>query len=222
MFWENPYQTHLETEVTSACDEIITLKETIFYALAGGQESDRGSIGGCPVIEAHKSGREIFYSLPEDHALSVGDRVTVEIDWDRRYKLMRLHFAAELILELITRNLAGSLKIGAHISAEKARIDFEWPQSISGILPEIKAQAQKIIDANSRIVSAYSDQKAERRYWQVEGFARVGCGGTHLKHTGEVGELKLKRKNIGKGKERVEIYLAKPQSRLSESEVSVL
>ena len=121
LFWENPYQTHLETEVTTVSAEIITLKETIFYAFAGGQEGDRGSIGGCPVIEAHKGGREIFYSLPENHGLTVADRVAVEIDWDRRYKLMRLHFAAELILELITRNLAESRKIGASFRANSSR-----------------------------------------------------------------------------------------------------
>lgn len=207
IFWIDPYQTHLETEVTSVSDDIITLKETIFYAFSGGQEGDAGSIGGYPVIESHKSGKEIYYSLPDNHDLAIGDRVAVKIDWDRRYKLMRLHFAAEVILEQITRDLIGSQKIGAHISAEKARIDFAWPQSISGILPQIKERAQKIIDANSKIISEFSDEESERRYWQVEGFAKVGCGGTHLKRTGEIGELLLKRKNIGKGKERVVIYL---------------
>ncbi|HNE01040.1 MAG TPA: hypothetical protein PLQ18_04975, partial [Plasticicumulans sp.] len=48
----------------------------------------------------------------------------------------------------------------------------------------------------------------ERRYWEVEGIARVACGGTHLRRTGEVGVLALKRRNVGKGKERVEILLA--------------
>jgi len=208
LFWENPYLAHHETVVTAVSDEGITLEATIFYAFSGGQESDSGSIGGFSVNDAHKSGKKIFYSLPENHALSVGDRVAVEIDWDRRYKLMRLHFAAEVILELITRNLTGSQKIGAHISAQKARIDFAWPQSISGKLPEIKNQARRIIDANSKIISEFSDEEAERRYWEIEGFARVGCGGTHLRRSGEVGEFTLKRKNIGKGKERVEIYLA--------------
>ncbi len=207
LFWNDPYQTHLETEVTSVSAAGLTLNETIFFAFAGGQESDAGSIGGLPVIEARKSGKEIYYILPENHDIAAGDRVTVEIDWDRRYNIMRLHFAAEIVLELIARNLEGSTKIGAHISAEKARIDFAWPQSISGILPQIKKQAQMIIDADSKIISEFSDQEAERRYWQVDGFAKVGCGGTHLKRTGEVGEIALKRKNIGKGKERVEIYL---------------
>ena len=50
-------------------------------------------------------------------------------------------------------------------------------------------------------------EQNEKRYWKVEGFAKRPCGGTHLKETGEVGKLRLKRKNIGKGKERAEIYL---------------
>jgi len=206
-FWKDPYQTHLETQVTSVNDEVITLKETIFYALSGGQESDSGLIGKFTVIEARKNGKEIFYSLPENHNLAIGDSVTVEIDWNRRYKLMRLHFAAEVVLELIYRQLIGIKKVGAHISAEKARIDFEWAESISWLLPEIKKEAQGIINANLNIISEFSDEEAERRYWEVEGFATVPCGGTHLKQTSEVGEIKLKRKNIGKGKERVEIVL---------------
>ena len=58
LFWNDPYQTHLETEVTSVTAAGLTLKETIFYAFAGGQDSDTGSIGGYPVIEARKSGKE--------------------------------------------------------------------------------------------------------------------------------------------------------------------
>jgi Ser-tRNA(Ala) deacylase AlaX len=48
------------------------------------------------------------------------------------------------------------------------------------------------------------------RSWEVEGLARVPCGGTHLRTTGEVGALALKRRNVGKGKERIEILLVEP------------
>ncbi len=64
-----------------------------------------------------------------------------------------------------------------------------------------------MIAEDREIVSAYSDEEAEQRYWEVPGFARVACGGTHLKRTGEVGAITLKRDNIGRGKERIEIYL---------------
>ncbi|WP_431687826.1 alanyl-tRNA editing protein [Hahella sp. NBU794] len=208
IFWEDPYLTTLSTYVTGVQGAAVTVEETIFYAFSGGQESDHGTIGGFRVISARKEEQEIFYELPQDHALQVGDPVEITIDWERRYRLMRLHFAAELVLELFYRKLGGVDKVGAHIAEEKARIDFSWPQSISPLLPDIDADAQRLIDENRDIISAFSDADAERRYWRVEGFAEVPCGGTHLTRTGEVGRISMKRKNVGKGKERVEIYLS--------------
>ena len=134
--------------------------------------------------------------------------VTIMLDWTRRYRLMRLHFAAEIVLELVYRDLGPIEKIGAHIAADKARIDFARASSIAPDLPTLTEKAAAIIAADQPITSAYSDQAAGRRFWQIEGFAPVPCGGTHLKRTGEVGSLALKRRNIGKGKERIEITLA--------------
>ena len=207
LFWENPYQTSNETRIASVKGSIVTLDETIFYAFSGGQESDYGTIAGHPILEARKVGKEIEYTLPDAHNLREGDRVTVQVDWDRRYKLMRLHFAAELVLELFYRRLADVRKIGAHIAEDKARIDFEWPESISPLLPEIVKEANAIIESDVEIISAFSNVADEKRYWKIANFAEVPCGGTHLRRTGEVGALRLKRNNIGKGKERVEIYL---------------
>jgi Ser-tRNA(Ala) deacylase AlaX len=186
----------------------ITVEQTIFYALAGGQESDEGTIGNHRVLQAHKAGKTIVYTLEHGHRLQAGDYVRMTIDWGRRYRLMRLHFAAEIVLELAYQNLGAIRKIGAHIAQDKARIDFEWDANISTALPLIQDKALAIIAANHAIVSAFSDEEQEQRYWEIRGFARVPCGGTHLKRTGEVGPIALKRKNIGKGKERIEIYLA--------------
>lgn len=206
-FWSDPYQTELLARVRRVEGERVWLDATIFYAFSGGQESDSGSIGGCPVCAAERQGRDIVYTLAPDHGLQAGAEVAVKIDWPRRYRLMRLHFAAELVLELICRQAAGAEKIGAHIAEDKARIDFALDQAITALLPAIAAEAQRLIDADLPIASAFSDEAAERRYWELPGFARVPCGGTHLKRSGEVGRIALKRRNLGKGKERVEIYL---------------
>ncbi|WP_163857934.1 alanine--tRNA ligase-related protein [Paenibacillus elgii] len=208
VFWTNPYLTELNTRVTSANGDDITVEQTIFYAFSGGQESDSGMIGGFSVKQARKDGQEIIYTLEEGHGLKVGNQVTMTIDWNRRYRLMRLHFAAEVILELAYKHFEGIEKIGAHIAQDKARIDFLWHENISQSFPFIEKESRKIIEANLDIVSAFSDKANERRYWEVNGFSRVPCGGTHLKKTGEVGEIKLKRNNIGKGKERIEIYIS--------------
>lgn len=60
------------------------------------------------------------------------------------------------------------------------------------------------------MISDFSDVKNERRCWEVKGFGRVPCCGTHVRTTGELGPIKLKRENIGKGKERIEITLVNP------------
>jgi Ser-tRNA(Ala) deacylase AlaX len=207
VFWEDPYLTELDTTISSVSNDRVTVEATIFYAFAGGQESDTGTIAGFPVSEVRKDGLEIFYTLPADHGLRLGDAVSMRIDWGRRYRLMRLHFAAELVLELVYRELAGVEKLGAHISADKARIDFAWPENISALFPSVAATAQALVGADHPITSAFEDEANERRYWEVPGFARVRCGGTHLRRTGEVGDIQLKRKNVGRGKERIEIYV---------------
>ncbi|MFZ5792092.1 MAG: alanyl-tRNA editing protein [Pseudomonadota bacterium] len=207
VFWDDPCLTRLETRVATVEGNDVTLEATIFYALSGGQESDAGTIGGRPVLEARKAGPDIVYRLEEGHGLVPGDPVTIAIDWPRRYRLMRLHFAAEVVLELAYRYLPGIVKIGAHIAADKARIDFEWPENIAKAFPLLSKGLRDIVEADQPIVSAFSDVSAERRYWEVPGFAQVPCGGTHLKRTGEVGAAQLKRRNIGKGKERIEISL---------------
>jgi Ser-tRNA(Ala) deacylase AlaX len=211
VFWEDPYLTTLPTHLTSVNGAKGTVAETIFYALSGGQESDAGSIGGNAVQQAQKSeGHAILYTLADAPRLAVGDPVTVVIDWERRYKLMRLHFATELVLECTHRHLLSIEKIGAHIAADKARIDFAWPENLSPALPTISSAVHALIADDHPIISAFSDVDNERRYWEIAGFARVPCGGTHLRRTGEVGAITIKRKNVGGGKERIDIALVNP------------
>lgn len=211
LFWGDPYQTHLETQVATVDGDTVSLAETIFYAFSGGQESDAGQIGGHPVLEARKEGFDILYRLPSGHNLRAGDPVSVDIEWPRRLALMRLHFAAELILELVCRKFPGIEKLGAHIASGKARIDFKAPEVLTPHLPALQADAMAIIDADREIRCAFSDEALQRRYWEIDGFARVPCGGTHLRRTGEVGRIALKRKNVGKGVERIEISLDDPR-----------
>ncbi len=208
IFWTNPYQAELIATVTFVNGTVVTLDKTIFYALAGGQESDKGNIHGFKVLKAEKDGREIRYTVEESHDLKTGDEVIVEIDWSRRYRLMRLHFAAEIILELVYQCFNRPEKLGAHIAEDKARLDFAWEGSISRIFPLLEQKANELINADLPVKSEFSDKDDEQRYWEIEDFGKVSCGGTHIRKTGEIGPITLKRNNIGKGKERIEIYLS--------------
>lgn len=207
VFWEDPYLTEADAVVTSVEGNTVTLDRTIFFAFSGGQQSDRGTIGGNEVIEARKEGLELRYILSEDHHLKPGDGVVVKIDWGRRYRLMRLHFAAELVLELVYRRLERPEKAGANISPDKARLDFVLDSSLSGVLPELKVQLEALVREDLEIESAFSDVATEKRFWRIESFGQVPCGGTHPRRTGEIGKVKMKRTNPGKGLERIEITL---------------
>ncbi|HDR9880978.1 TPA: alanyl-tRNA editing protein [Burkholderia cenocepacia] len=211
VFWDDPYRTTLDTVVTHVDGDRVQVEATIFFAFSGGQESDSGSLGDHPVIRADKQGLDIVYTLAHDHVLRVGDRVTWRIDWARRYRLMRLHFAAEMVLQLVYRLRPGIERIGAHIAQDKARIDFASEASLAPLFPEIESAAADLSKRDLRIVTNFSDIDAQRRFWTVDGFATMACGGTHPASTGEIGMLTLKRKNIGKGKERIEVMLLEPQ-----------
>ena len=121
---------------------------------------------------------------------------------------MKMHFAAEIILELVNQNFGNPQKTGANITSEKARIDFIWDNNISEMFPVLEAKSKELIAADKPIESGFSNEAEKIRYWKIEGFGQVPCGGTHIKRTGEVGTLRLKRERQGKSKERIEIYLA--------------
>ncbi|MBI2707287.1 MAG: alanyl-tRNA editing protein [Proteobacteria bacterium] len=206
VFWDNPYQCSLMTHVASVEDNRILLEDTIAFSFSGGQESDKASLNEHAILNSEIEGNLIYYTLEEGHGLCPGDTVTMTIDWPRRYRLMRLHFAAELILELVTRKL-GLEKIGAHIAETKARIDFVFDKNISSIFDDILAEYNAIIRRDELIKTGFSNKATQRRFWKIDGFAEVPCGGTHVKSTAEVGCVTLKRVNIGGSKERIEISL---------------
>ena len=208
VFWEDPYLTVLSTIVTRVDGNVITLRDTIAYAFSGGQQSDEGTINGFHILKAQKDGKEILYTIDALHHIKEDDTAVVKINWEKRYKIMKLHFAAEIILELVNQNFGNPQKTGANITSEKARIDFIWDNNISEMFPVLEAKAKELIAADKPIESGFSNEAEQIRYWKIEGFGQVACGGTHIKRTGEVGALRLKRERQGKSKERIEIYLA--------------
>jgi len=207
LFWDDRYLASCDATVTGVHGDAITLDRTVFFPFSGGQASDTGTIGGHPVLQATNDGLEIVYTLDAGHGLAEGEPVRVEIDWPTRYRIMRLHFAAELVLELVYQGYGRPEKVGANITAEKARVDFAWDGNISVIFGQLESRVREIVEADLPITSAYQDEATQRRYWRIEGLAQVPCGGTHPRRTGEVGRVRLKRVNPGGGTERIEITL---------------
>ncbi len=136
---------------------------------------------------------------------ATGDEVSIEIDPVRREKLSTSHSASHLLylgIEAIRPDMMPGV-IGCHIREGQARFDFRTDARVQeNELIRIKEIANQLVEQDLKI-SVYADDKhPDARYWKVKNHV-IPCGGTHLTHTGKIGPLNVKRKNIGKGKERI-------------------
>ena len=136
VFWDDPYKTKHQSKIIDIKDDWVLLDETVIFSFSGGQESDKRFIANNVIIDSRKEDNLIFYKLLPNHNLNIGGTVEITIDWERHYALMRLHFAAELLPELITKSYQLAT-IGAHIAQDKARIDFIYDNNIANLFDEI-------------------------------------------------------------------------------------
>jgi len=207
LFNEDPYQTECEATVVSMMGPEINVDQTVFFAFSGGQASDSGTINEIPVTEATASGDDIVYVLEEIPSFKEGDKVIVKIDENKRNKIMRLHSAAHVVHFLFAEKTGINKLIGSNIEENKARLDYESSEPISEILPEIEQKADELFSQDIEIKTYAEEENSDKRVWECKEW-KCPCGGTHVKSTKEISKVNLKRKNIGSGKERIEITLA--------------
>ncbi|MBD3203158.1 alanyl-tRNA editing protein [Candidatus Woesearchaeota archaeon] len=211
LFWEDPYLTECSAKAIEINGKKTKLNQTIFYAFSGGQQSDKGTIGGITVINAVKKGDrediiDIEYGLEKEPDFDVGDEVIVKIDKQRRSRLRRLHSAAHIFYYFFIEKFGKQKIIGSNISEKKARVDFLFDHSLTDKLFALEKDINNFLKEGHEIITKPDSKKPDLRWWHCENW-KMPCGGTHVKNTKEIGKIKLKRKNIGKGKERIEIYL---------------
>lgn len=211
----------------------IILDRTVFYATSGGQPGDTGRLvraGGPPVTVAatvHGETRsEIVHVPPESEALpEPGETVTAMIDWDRRYRHMRIHTALHLLSVVLPFPVTGG-----SIGTEDGRLDFD----IEGDLPpreEIEARLNALVEAAYPVTDEWiTDEELLANPNLVKTMkvkppmgtgrvrlVRIGdidlqpCGGTHVRSTAKIGRLALgKIESKGKQNRRVRIRFAEP------------
>ena len=203
-YYEDPYLKELETEVTHVDGTTICLQDTIFYPTGGGQPHDQGTISDIPVLDVRED-ETIIHSL-ERAPFSPKDIVLCALDWEYRYKVMRMHSALHLLFDIAGELFKITASAGSSVGADKSRLDFVYDETFDdqkrGILQEKFAA---VVDEDRPIAIWWEGSK---RLVQIEGYSVMPCGGLHTKSTKEIGYLSdLKRKNVGKGKERLEVFL---------------
>ena len=229
-YYRDSYTRQLSATITAVDGEWIEFDATIFYPMGGGQPGDTGTLtapGGkrFGVVDTRygDSLDRIRHQLDSaDHGLAVGDSVDTEIDWERRYRHMRMHTSMHLLGSLIPVPVTG----GA-VGAQKSRLDFDLgehtidKEDLTTRLNQLVAAAHPV--CFGAITEAELDQKPELvrtmsvqpprgagdiRTVRVEGVDFQPCGGTHVNNTSEIGAVRVSKiENKGKRNRRVHLVL---------------
>src|SRR3989449_10330450 len=127
LFWEDAYKSSFEGQVLSADGNKVVLDQTAFNPRGGGLVSDTGKLGGARVLEVLKEGEEIYHVLDQPPSFSVGDLVRGILDWERRYRIMKMHTTAHILSAIVNRE-TGALITGNQIGQEESRLDLSLEQ----------------------------------------------------------------------------------------------
>lgn len=230
LFREDSYLKECTATVTNTKDNAIILDQTVFYPTGGGQPGDCGTLTSdegqtYPIIDTVKDrdSGELLHIIAEGTALpAVGSPVTCTIDWDRRYKLMRMHTALHILCSKVDAAVSGG-----SIGLDKSRLDFDLPESpdkeaLSAALnAEIDADKPVTIgtitdaelDANPDLIRTMSVKppmgQGTVRTITISDVDYQPCGGTHVRSTAEIGPIRVgKIEKKGKQNRRINIHFA--------------
>ncbi len=233
VFYQDSYQKTHSSEVVEVLDQGVVLAATIFYPLGGGQPGDSGRlrINGREyhVVDTRfaEDRVKIIHFLEEEDlgAIHSGDAVDMEIDWERRHRLMRMHTSMHLVCSLISAQATG----GA-VGETESRLDFDLQgqvidkEQLTADLNALVAKALPVsigsitdaeLEQNPGLVRTMSVQPPRGhgtvRTISIENTDYQPCGGTHVRNTAEIGELLVTGlKNKGRQNKRISLALVEP------------
>jgi misacylated tRNA(Ala) deacylase len=231
LFRDDAYLKSATAAVLAVHERGIELDRTIFYPLGGGQPGDTGVLvreNGERIAIADTRKGEAPGSVLHIPASGMGrpepgERLRLEIDWARRYSLMRLHTALHLMSCVVVAPVSGG-----NISPDKGRLDFDIDMGLldaeritretnaliaSAVATETVWITDEELEAQPELVKTMSVQPPRGagriRLLSIPGIDLQPCGGTHVRNIGEIGAINVTRiRNEGKRNKRVEIVLA--------------
>src|SRR5438067_1976595 len=232
VFRDDAYARSCTAHVVAVDERGIRLDRTVFYPTGGGQPGDSGSLRlasgeTIAIIDAVKgdaADEVVHVPAPGAPLPSPGTELTAEIDWERRYRLMRMHSCLHLLCAVVPGAVTGG-----QVSDGRGRLDFDVPgasldkEAIAARLNELIAAGHEvtprwITDEEPEIrpelvrtMSAKPPSGAGRvRLMEVAGIDLQPCGGTHIRNTAEIGPVVIgKIENKGRQNRRINIVLAK-------------
>jgi Ser-tRNA(Ala) deacylase AlaX len=163
-------------------------------------------LNGSRVVDTRVVGDRIVHVMEDASGLAPGDSVAGVIDWERRYRIMRLHTASHIMEYYLWRRYGYMKRTGSFVDDKKDRADYVHEGRLDPeVLKKVESDTNGFL-AEGHPVRIEVDDGGMRR-WSC-GPVEMLCAGTHVRNTREIGAVKLRRRNPGRGEERVETSLA--------------
>lgn len=205
LFDKDHYLKEFDAEVLEVDGVNVVLDQTAFYPQSGGQTGDKGTINGESVVDTQIIDGKYVHVMENEPDFKVGDMVHGVLDWERRYNTMRIHSASHIMEHIFFNNFGVLERLGSSVDDKKDRSTYVSEDKLDPeLLKKTENEINEFLTEGHDIV--IDEDENGIRSW-VSGPYHNNCGGTHVRNTSEIGQIKLKRKNPGKGKERVETSL---------------
>lgn len=191
----------------------VVLDRTAFYPDSGGQPRDYGQINGVEVVDLVDEDGELIHVLGA--ALPPGDTVQGRVDRARRFDHMQQH-SGQHLLSAVFDSLFGYTTLSFHMGADSSTIELSAPALDAAQCQAAERRANEIVFENRPLAVAFeesgqveglrkeSKREGVLRIVSIEGIDRSACGGTHVRHTGEIGPILLRKLEKIRGNVRVE------------------
>ena len=206
LYNKDHYLKKFTAKVINITENKVVLNRTAFYPESGGQSGDTGSIEGRKVIDTQVDNSTIFHIMEKEPNFNEGDIVQGEIDWERRYNIMKLHTASHIMEYFLWQNFGLMERTGSRVDENKDRADYKYDGRLDKTkLKQVESKTNEFLQEGHLVVIKEDDEGI--MHWKC-GPVKMLCAGTHVKNTKEIGKIGLKRKNPGRGVERVETTLS--------------
>lgn len=179
----------------------VKLDRTIIFPGGGGQERDDAFIDGISIIGFSDG----YYELKSPLKKGAGEIVSLYVDTLKRKKLSGMHTAQHLVALLFEKKTGIIQTSGSSVGVCKASTTYLTDENISTYLAEVEQEVNELIARDLPIVHAPDPNNPKMMLWKC-GELSCHCGGTHVRRTGELSTISIKRKSGGKGKEKIEVF----------------
>lgn len=206
LYYTDSYLCDFDAEVTEITSDRrrIYLDRTAFYPTSGGQPHDVGSIDGVAVVDVIDEAERVAHLLAEPLPCAAGDRVAAVVDGGRRFDHMQQHSGQHLLSAIFTQEF-GLATVSVHFGADYSTLDLGVESIGVELLREAELRANEAVARDLPVHVSFEDadrvqglrreskRSGELRIVEIDGLDRSACGGTHVRATGEIGAVLLRK-----------------------------